>query len=415
MKTKVYLVVLSLAFPFFVKAQKSCTSFNYYQQQLQTDASFEINQAEIEAYTRQYLAQQITARGSGSIIKIPVVFHILYHYPSENISDAKIHSQVEALNKCFRKTNADTSQIPSYFKSLAADCEIEFQLAISDPRKRNTSGIVRKYTPIEEWRDDDKMKFSSEMGDDAWDTKSYLNIWVCNLRRLAGYASMPGGDVAKDGVVLDFDVIGVGGPTTYNMGKTGVHEVGHWLNLKHLWGDEYCGDDNVSDTPKQGGYNSGCPTGKHITCENGPNGDMYMNYMDFTDDACMHLFTTGQKMRMRSLFAAGGARHQLLSSTGLSQPLIFETPLPDEAPAWLHAQLFPNPATNEITIDLSYDTRWIGEVLTITSLQGQTVMQVVVTSKKQTINIQSLRSGMYILSSKKWKRDFILQKFVKIN
>src|ERR1043165_4981181 len=100
------------------------------------------------------------------------------------------------------------------------------------------------------------------------------------------------------------------------MGRTAVHEVGHWLGLKHIWGDAACGDDLVEDTPPQGWYTQGCPTGFHSSCNNGVMGDMYMNYMDYTSDACMNLFTAGQKQRMRALFATGGARASLLQSKG---------------------------------------------------------------------------------------------------
>ncbi|HEX7903579.1 MAG TPA: M43 family zinc metalloprotease [Chitinophagaceae bacterium] len=415
MKTLLSLAFFTITFALKVIAQRECSTFSYQQQQKLQDPLLVEKQKEIETFTRQFIANNVSAARvmHGEVIKIPVVFHVLYHHPSENISDAQVQTQLDVLNRCFRRTNADTIKTPSYFSSVAADCEIEFVLAISDPRRRNTNGIIRKYTPITEWRDDDKVKRSSEMGDDAWDARSYLNIWVCNLHRLAGYATMPGGAIEKDGVVLDFDVLGTGGPSGYNMGKTAVHEVGHWLNLKHLWGDDYCGDDSVNDTPRQAGYNSGCPSGKLITCNNGPNGDMYMNYMDFTDDACTNLFTKDQKTRMRSLFAAGGQRSGLLNSTGLLPPLIFESPLPDQSPKWLHPQLYPNPATTEMKLDLAYDTRWIGKIVTITNLQGQTVMQVPVQSKEQTIFISRLKPGMYILSAKKEDGEFILEKFVK--
>jgi hypothetical protein len=253
------------------------------------------------------------------------------------------------------------------------------------------------------------------MGDDAWDAKSYLNIWICNLEQVAGYSSLPGGPDNKDGVVIDYPVFGtINTMDGFDMGKTAVHEVGHWLNLKHTWGDADCGDDNVDDTPKQSSYNQGCPSGIHISCSNGPNGDMYMNYMDFVNDACMNLFTSGQKARMRALFAPGGIRNSILSSTGLSIPLLFETPLPDESPMWLHPQLYPNPATTEMTLDLAYDIRWIGKIIKVTNLQGQTVMQITISSKNQKINISRLQPGMYFINAKKEDGDFIKQKFIKL-
>jgi hypothetical protein len=417
MKTRLLFAIAIVAFTFQLQAQKNCAVFSYQQAQSLKDPALTDRLAAIEMFTRNYSSsnQGAASRTEGEIIKIPVVVHILYHDPADNISDAKVISQLQALNKAFRRMNADTVNTPARFKGLAADCEIEFQLAVSDPKRRNTSGIIRKYTPITVWQSDDKMKFSSEMGSDAWDAKSYLNIWVCNLDRVAGYSSVPGSDLAKDGIVLGFNVFGTeGGMSGFNMGKTAVHEVGHWLNLKHIWGDGDCGDDGVNDTPQQAWYNVGCPSGNTVTCGNGPDGDMYMNYMDFTDDACMNLFTKGQKTRMQAAFAPGGIRNSLLSSTGLSAPLIFESPLPEEDPKWLHPQFYPNPASSQLTVDLSYDIRWIGKTMTLMNMQGQVIMQVPITAKVQTINTSNLKPGMYLLVSKKDDGETIKQKFVKL-
>ncbi len=366
------------------------------------------------ARKRSNMDNDLSRTAGTSVITIPVVVHVLFHQGYENISDEKIRNQIEVLNRDFRRRNADTINTPPYFKSLAADCEIEFKLATSDPRKRNTNGIVRKYSPIEWWNADDKMKFTSEMGDDAWDANSYLNIWVCNLDQVAGYSSVIGGPADKDGVVLGFNVFGSNGTDGFTMGRTAVHEVGHWFSLKHTWGDADCGDDLVDDTPKQSTYTSGCPSAIRISCGNGPNGNMYMDYMDFTDDACMNMFTYGQKARMRALFAPGGLRNSILSSTGLDAPLIVESQLPVESPKWLHPQLYPNPATAEMILDLTYDTRWIGKMITIFSLQGQVVMRLQINSKTPKINVSKLQPGMYFLSAKKDDGEFIKQKFIKL-
>jgi len=252
------------------------------------------------------------------------------------------------------------------------------------------------------------------MGDDGWDPQNYLNIWVVNMRNVAGYSSVPGETAAKDGIVIDFPVFGANNSGGYELGRTAVHEVGHWLGLKHIWGDTDCGDDQVDDTPKQRSYNIGCHTGVQITCNNGPDGDMYMNYMDYSNDACINLFTEGQKTRMRALFAPGGLRYSLLSSYGLSTPLINELPLPDEPPRWLHPQLYPNPASNELILDVAYDVRLIGKTFSIFNINGQLVMQSSISSKMQRIDINKLRPGLYIISAKKEDGSYIKQKFVKI-
>jgi hypothetical protein len=364
MKAGIIIVLFTLTFVTELTAQQRCSTSDYQQEQFSRNSSFRDRINEIEIFTKHQIEGRATNRTENTIIKIPVVVHILYHTQTEKISDEQVASQIDALNKYFRRRNADTTNTPAYFRTLAADCEIEFQLAISDPRRRSTSGIVRKYTPITKWKADDQMKFSSSMGDDAWDPKSYLNIWVCNLEKFAGYATTPGGEENKDGVVISYTAFGTGiGTSSYGMGKTAVHEVGHWLNLKHLWGDENCGDDGVSDTPKQASYTIGCPSTVRITCGNGPYGDMYMNYMDFSNDACINMFTEGQKARMRALFNTGGPRNSLLLSKGLNPPLIAESPSTTEDPKWLHPQLFPNPANNELNLDLSYDIRWMGKTI----------------------------------------------------
>ena len=215
--------------------------------------------------------------------------------------------------------------------------------------------------------------------------------------------------------MIDLDAFGtINNQAGYEMGKTTVHEVGHWLGLKHIWGDDYCGDDGVSDTPKQAGYNIECPNTINVTCGNGPYGDMYMNYMDLTSDACMNLFTEGQKARMRSFFAAGGARVKLLSSTGLNLPLIAESPLPEEDPKWLQPQLYPNPASNVINLDLAYDSRWMGKTIQVINLQGQIVMSLQVTAKNLRIDLQKLQAGIYFLAAKKDDGESLKMKFVKL-
>lgn len=401
-----------------LSAQRECSSFDYEQKELANDPVLKMKVEGIQ----HFIQQKITSRQQdlagkphrGAILKIPVVVHILYNKSQENISDEKVFSQIEILNESFRRLSADTSNTPEWYKSIATDCGIEFQLATSDPQRRATTGIIRKYTPVAQWNTDDEMKFSARTGSDTWDAANYLNIWVCNLGRVAGYSSFPGGPGDKDGIVIGYNVFGKNTKAGYNLGKTAVHEVGHWLGLRHIWGDNYCGDDWVDDTPNQASFTPGCPTGIRPSCNNGPNGDMYMNYMDITLDGCTNLFTEGQKERMRSFFDAGGERHSILTSFGLLPPLVSEIPLPDENPLWLHPQLYPNPALNEIILDLSYDIRWLGKIIQVTNTQGQSIMQAPVNSKVVKMNIEKLKPGLYFLMAKKEDGTTIKQKFIKL-
>lgn len=399
-------------------AQQRCLSFGYLHDQIQANPHLQNILTQIEEFTLQKsnLPNQSNTRTSSSpeIIKIPVVFHILYHLPEENISMQRIQEQLDVLNRDFRRRNPDTTKTPGVFAPLAADMEIEFQLAKSDPMGKSTNGIVRHYTPVKQWMSDDKMKFSSGYGDNAWDSKSYLNIWVCNLFDGLAYSAFPGSDPAKDGIVLNYQVVGNnGGYSQYDQGRTAVHEAGHWLNLRHIWGDVYCGDDYVDDTPRQGTYTAGCPEGTRLSCNNEPHGDMYMNYMDFTGDACLNMFTHGQKQRARVLFEPGGARNSLLTSKGFEEPLIFEAVLPDFYPKWLYAQVYPNPASNRLTIYFEYDARWLGKELFVIDLNGKLVMKKVINANVLELDISKLNAGIYFLRAEK-EDENILQKFIKL-
>ena len=247
-------------------------------------------------------------------------------------------------------------------------------------------------------------------GDDAWDSRSYLNIWVGNMQSVMGYASVPGSPVEKDGLVISYNVFGTLNKSgAYDLGRTAVHEAGHWLGLKHIWGDQYCGDDGVDDTPRQGNFTPGCPTGFRSSCENNVTGDMYMNYMDYTGDACMNLFTEGQKSRMRAAVSAGGPRNSLLYSRGLQAPWVEGAPVEEEVIT--ASRLFPNPANTQIT--LGTGDQWIGRTVYIRNLNGAVVHSVKIIAKWQPISLMGLRPGMYILQAENGAEK-LQEKFVKL-
>ena len=243
------------------------------------------------------------ARG---IVTIPVVVHVVWKLPEENISIEQINSQIDVLNRDFRKQNPDTSQVPEIWQPLVTDARIEFKLATTDPNGNPTNGITRTKSNKVKFRSRiDEVKFSSNEGADAWPSDRYLNIWVCRQidDGVLGYAQFPGGPPEKDGVVILTSAFGTTGTATapFNLGRTATHEIGHWLNLKHIWGDDggACGgSDEVNDTPNQGDHNFGKPTYPHISCNNAPHGDMFMNYMDYVDDETMFMFTKDQVVRM---------------------------------------------------------------------------------------------------------------------
>jgi len=257
------------------------------------------------------------------------------------------------------------------------------------------------------------MKFKSSYGADAWDPKSYLNIWICRLDDVLGYSTFPGNNLSKDGIVLSYNELNAIGPIQSNNGRTLVHEVGHWLNLKHIWGDSFCGDDSIDDTPKQSTYTPGCPTGIRLSCGDTKTGDMYMNYMDFTDDVCMNLFTKGQKIRARSLFEPDGYRNSILSSSAFNTPAIFAAQAPDYYPKWLDVKIYPNPAKDNLNIFTEYDARWIGKDIHVIDMSGRIVFKTVISSSVQSLNTSHLAPGVYFIRLEK-DGEKLMRKFVKL-
>lgn len=303
-----------------------CSSMEYLAEQIAADPTLASRIQAIEDHTKQFI--QSGNGASRAVVTIPVVFHVVYNTTAQNISDAQVNAQIAQLNADFARLNSDAGNTPSVFAGLAANTNIQFCLAQRDPSGNATTGIVRKQTTVTSFSTNDAVKKSTQGGSDAWPASSYLNIWSCNLgNNLLGYAQFPGGSAITDGVVVLFSSVGSlaqpGTATPYHYGRTATHEVGHWLNLYHIWGDDgnqCAGSDNVNDTPNQGDENYGCPVFPIVSCSNGPNGDMYMNYMDYTNDGCMNMFTTGQGTRMNALFGQGGARAGLLSSLGCQTP-----------------------------------------------------------------------------------------------
>jgi hypothetical protein len=385
-------------------AQKDCGYQPYQQKALAEDPAMASRLQQIENFIQYKTEQRITVHGSTipgvpEQINIPVVVHVLYNSADQNLPEARILAQIAALNKDFNASNDDISKVPAYFSEYVANSTgIRFTLAKIDPAGKATNGIVRKKTSIGMFGLDDRAKYSNAGGDNAWDASRYLNIWVCNtVGGLLGYSSLPGCLSEKDGIVINTTVFGnFAGGTVYNKGRTLTHEVGHWLGLRHIWGDASCGDDKVADTPPQRNANRGCPSGEKTTCGNAAHGDMYMNYMDLTDDGCMFMFTSGQRERMRSLFAAGGPRNVLLPSNALTG-----TPLPDEpgVPAsFVKAiNVYPNPASSVLQVSIAETDNHSNKNVVVYNHLGQVVTTQRLTGINTTINISQLQQGNYYL------------------
>lgn len=256
-----------------------------------------------------------------TLITIPVVVHVVYLTEQQNISQEQIESQILVLNADYRAENDNLNIVPPVFQNLIADTEIEFCLASRDPEGHSTIGITRNQTVKDNIGLSTDVHYLAKDGADAWDPLHYLNIWVADMgENVVGRASFPGTvPLPEDGVVIDpryFGTTGLAsGSAPYNLGRTTVHEVGHYLNLYHPWGSDFpsCeGDDEVADTPQTSeSYLQECPSTLQATCGSL---DMYTNYMYYTDDACLAQFTPGQKLRMQATLS--GPRSELSTSMG---------------------------------------------------------------------------------------------------
>ena len=408
-------------------AQRNCGSEEYKRLLIQANPSleqgFNIAEQQIQKTLRdqkRFLSRDTLAN---ELINIPVVVHVVYNTTAQNISDAQILSQLTVLNNDFSNQNTDKVNRPSAFDNVAADSRIKFCLAQVTPDGKATNGIIRKQTNTALFTADDAMKSSMRGGDNAWDCKKYLNIWICNLGgRTLGYASLPGSPAELDGVVINFDVFGTVGNvrSPFNKGRTASHEIGHWLGLKHLWGDVECGDDEVDDTPKQKSYNFYCPSYPHVTdCSPNADGVMFMNYMDFSDDACMNMFTIEQKKRMRALFASGNMRNSFLASFACDSTLVQGGPVAADTIPVVPVvktdvfRIYPNPVQSVATVEYTPANDLIVKSYSVYNMTGIKVLSGELIKEKTAINLSSLIPGVYVLRIGEGKAAFTTKIFRK--
>lgn len=287
--------------------ERRCGAMDVLQYQLQQDPSRAARMQAIETHTQRLIKDNSISRllPDGSI-QIPVVVNVLYRTAAQNISMAQIQSQIDILERDYNALNSEYGSVPALFSGVKANVGIHFVL----------KNVVRKSSNKTSWSaTTENMKKSSLGGIDPTTPDSVLNIWVVNFinyggQEVLGYAQFPGGPAATDGVVIGYRYFGNTGTALapFNLGRTATHEVGHYLNLRHIWGDATCGNDLVGDTPQHNTYNFGCPSYPHYSTCSGSPVEMTMNYMDYTDDACMYMFSAGQKTRMLATFTSGGGR-----------------------------------------------------------------------------------------------------------
>jgi Pregnancy-associated plasma protein-A/Secretion system C-terminal sorting domain len=358
---------------------------------------------EMTAKTRE--TQELIQRNLGQInmrntIIIPVVVHVVWSNDAENISDQMIYSQIEALNKAFNQA-PNLDMIPAEFQPFAATTGIQFGFAALDEMGQPTTGILRTRTTQGNTGINGTYYDPNMGGSRGWDNNKYLNIWVANTgANIAGFAFNPSSFGQNGhGVVIHPKYFGLNQHAKYGQGKTTVHEVGHYLGLNHLWADDSdCNtDDGIADTPPQENANSGCPTYPHSTgCSTS---EMFMNYMDYTYDQCMWMFTNDQK-------------NWMLTTISTFYPEFLNSSIPIRNPNQIAEQdfiLYPNPTQLDIKILFANDQNKLISYRIFDAL-GQLIKEENVFVQKDLLfETKDLTAGSYYI-----KVDDVIKRFVKL-
>jgi hypothetical protein len=353
-------------------------------------------QSEGTVNARDALQDQPSSR---TLVTIPVVVHVVWNKPEENIPDEQIHAQLEVLNRDFRAANVEIAQVPAIFEDKIADVGIEFCLASRDPTGKATNGITRTFTPNTVGiGGTPSIHFSALGGKDAWAPAHYLNIWVAKFAGgVGGIATFPGqGPADEDGVEIDYRQFGTGSnlQPPYHLGRTCTHEIGHYFNLEHIWGpsiNSCCNEDDfVSDTPNScETYLGQCPVHPVFSCLQP---DMFMNFMNFTDDDCMAMFTKGQKTRM--LAALDTWRSGLLNSSACLPVAVVE---PRETPRLLISQRRGDPP-HGVELESTRAGEW---EFGVTGMDGRCWWVGRLTANSwQPLELPSLPAGIYVLTAR---------------
>src|SRR5690554_1900151 len=390
---------------------KRCYSPEYIEYQEQKTPGFKQ-----DVDTQFEIAKNSFQTKSNETYTIPVVVHIVYNGANQNLADSVVHRQIETLNEDFQRRNADTVNLRSEFDFVAGNPNIEFRLAAIDPDGNPTSGITRTSTTTESFMDFfgmmsgdmssmEAVKNDTTGGIDPWDQSRYLNIWVCNMAitgfgpMVLGYATPPSGLTnwppgstggMKDGVVIQFEAFGSNNPNDLGLGtevrgRTATHEIGHYLGLRHIWGDGDCTQqDGIDDTPNARDKSEGCPLSAN-TCVDDIQGldlpDMVENYMDYSNETCQNTFTKGQAELMRSVLE------------NQRKDLIHNNPASVKKESFT-AALYPNPTQKELNIQIN---NGMVESVEIYNTFGQKIQSSKVANSSVTLDVSNLDTGVYLV------------------
>ena len=355
---------------------------------------------------------------------ITAVVHILYSNSSENFTDEQVKEAIDSLNLDFNGLNSDVYLTPDYFFDFAGVADIKTQLATVDPDGNSTSGIVRKEVSNPNFTSENAYMFDpAKQGVELWDPYRYVNIIICPYTDPSsagsiplGFATLPpsgnffptlDGEIGSpifDGIVINYSYFAIQ-PSLNLWGRTLTHELGHYLGLNHIWGDDECGDDEVDDTPTHEYIegNSGCPIYPHNAnsiCGTDEEGEMFMNFMDYTSDQCMFMFSIGQTLRM-NYFLENSVRK------GLWDPNYNSSIATDSK---IKIDIMPNPAQNRLSINADYK----GEVeVSIYDAIGKEMLKSSFNGlQNQTLDVSTLDAGLYIIAFN-INQEVVHKKFIK--
>lgn len=397
------IIVLCVVLGSNIAYSQRCKTSQLRQTNILKNPSILDNIKRINHHTERWIKSNEGSIHLRSVETLPVVIHIIWREAHENISDEQVLSQLIVLNEDFRKLNANFANTPAPFQALAADVEIEFCLASEDPEGNFTNGITRTKTSKDNIGEGEDWFSNATGGKDAWDINRYINIWVCDIGDdgTLGFATPPGTaePLESDGLVIGHQYFGTTGTAVSSfpnhLGRTTTHEMGHYFNLEHLWGagDGGCNEDDfVADTPLQDFDNSECPSfPRYDDCTSNGDGVMFTNYMDYTDDDCMSMFSNGQKLRM--LAALAGPRAALLGSSNCAQT----TSLYSNTSSPLTIHISPNPTGRYLRVTPNNFPSIQSSEFKLVNIHGIEVWKGII-ENQDVIDLSNLANGLYLLN-----------------
>jgi len=401
LQLRIFLPGIILLVALSIQAQtKRCLAQEHYKQALAHNPELAAKRAAQRKSINQIIKSHRNEKNK-AVVTLPIVFHVLHNSPTQNIDSTQIASQIDVINADFRKLNSNIGILQGGFVNLAADTEFEFKLATTDPNGNATNGITRKATTNPAIGGSDTDYYDPAKGGvAAWDPERYINVWVVNINSAGGdfgFATFPGEADPKssDGCVIDYKYFGTTGTAAasqpQHLGRTLTHELGHYFGLFHIWGDvDDCSvDDDIADTPLQETDTDGCLTYPAFdNCTTSGDGINFHNYMDYTNDDCMAMFTEGQKDKMQAIMSmsyANGGRSELAQFFA-SQKEITNKEL----------DVFPNPFSGRLLLTLDESIK-PGAPIRIFDLTGREILIKSVTESQMDLDLSIQPEGVYII------------------